>query len=278
MKVVTFRTFVSVAALSLVPIAAWAQSPVSTAASDATQPVAFTPSPLAMPVATTEVTAPTGFEAEDAAPSNLAVGYYPRYRRPRYREYNDHRTGADSQIHAGFFDPTGELGPGFVLGFRGGPEVDPHIQLGLAVDWWHKSEDNTITLGSETRNGVPISSQVVLSSSQANLFPILAYIQVSGDQSMQIIPYVGAGAGYEALFLSGTDTTGANFDETFGGFGWQGWAGVGVPLSGNSRLNAEVFGNWSQVGRDVEDPTFGTVREVVKMDGVGARFGVSWGF
>lgn len=282
MKVCSIRTIASVAAFSCVfPLAASAQPAPTSVAPSSSALVAFAPSELAMPVTTTELTAPTGFEAA-STPSDLAIGYYPRYHRPRYRENNDRRNsmGATSQIHAGFFDPTGDLTTGLDVGFRGGPNIDPHIQVGLAVDWWHKSEDNTISLGSEERNGVPVGREVVLSSAQANLFPILAYLQVSGDQSMQIIPYVGAGVGYEALFLSGTDTTGASFDQTFGGFGWQGWAGLGVPLSGSSRLNAEVFGNWSQVGRDIDDPLSptGTAREIIKMDGVGARFGLSWGF
>ena len=69
-----------------------------------------------------------------------------------------------------------------------------------------------------------------------------------------------------------------NFDATYGGWGWQVWGGAAMPLSGRTRLNAEVFLNNSELDRDIDDPQSGATREVVPMDGVGMRFGLSWGF
>ena len=82
------------------------------------------------------------------------------------------------------------------------------------------------------------------------------------------------------LFLSADNfQTSEHFDATYGGWGWQAWGGVSVPLSGNSRITAEVFRNQSEVGRDVDDPQTGvTYREIVNLDGVGMRFGLGWGF
>ena len=85
---------------------------------------------------------------------------------------------------------------------------------------------------------------------------------------------------YQVLFLSATDyRTGAGYEATFGGWGWQAWGGAALPLSGRSRLFGEVFFNSGEVGRDVDDPVGGvTYRESVDADGAGMRFGLSWGF
>lgn len=203
-----------------------------------------------------------------------------RYR-PRQRgEWGNRVFESPSEIHLGFFDPEGHGTDSFVLGFRGGPLVDPNIQLGLDVDWQHNSESQK-TVGGEPYyvGGQKITPQRELSSSSSNLFPVMAYIQVVGNENMQVIPFVGLGGGYEVLFLSADAfQSQEHFDGTFGGWGWQVWGGAAVPLSGRARLAGEVFLNQAQVGRDVEDINGLTFREVVDMDGVGMRFGLQWGF
>src|SRR5437660_8586622 len=64
------------------------------------------------------------------------VHYRPRsYGRSRYNSFMPFVT----QLHAGFFDPSGSPSSGFLFGLRAGPMVDPHVQLGASVDWEHKS-------------------------------------------------------------------------------------------------------------------------------------------
>jgi hypothetical protein len=117
-----------------------------------------------------------------------------------------------------------------------------------------------------------------LARSSSDLFPMLASVQVSPAPGMGIVPYIGAGAGWEVLFISGDDfTTGDKFDATYGGWGWQAWAGVAIPTSHWTKLNAEVFLNRSEVSRDVDDGA-GRFTETVNMDGAGMRFGLTWGF
>ena len=108
---------------------------------------------------------------------------------------------------------------------------------------------------------------------------MLVFAQVSASD-MEVVPYVGAGLGYEVLQLSARNfQTGQDFDGTFGGYGWQVWGGAAWALSGRSRINAEVFLNRSEVSRNVSDPASGQdFRETVNMDGTGMRFGVQWGF
>lgn len=208
------------------------------------------------------------------------IGWQPR-RPPRsYAQPQHSHTPSGTQIHAGYFDPDGFSGRGFVLGFRGGPLIDQKLQIGLGLDWRYKSEQQSQIVSEEPLPGGGTAERTrVLSRASSNLFPILAFMQVNLGGGA-INPYVGAGAGYEALFISADDyNTGAKFDATYGGFGWQTWAGAGLSLGQRSRLIGEAFWNQANLGRDVSDPVTGeTFRESVSMNGVGARFGLAFGF
>lgn len=253
---------------------------------------AITPSAFAVPVlsapeapelalTTSGAPNPEAFER----PRSDAVRYRPRRRDDGYG-YRDRGPQSPflTSVHAGFFDPSGGFDNGLVLGFRSGPLIDPHIQLGAGVDWWHKSEAQTLVIDEgEFPIGGTFERQQEISRFSANLFPIMGFVQVSGDENMSVIPYGGAGIGYEALFLSGSgrDEFGDpfDFDADYGGLGWQVWGGVAIPMSGRSRVTGEVFGNFAELSRDVEDPSTGeTIREIVDLDGIGARIGVTWGF
>ena len=207
--------------------------------------------------------------------------YRPRVYRPRRAPMATIPLAA--QLHLGFFNPFDNFSAGFDGGFRVGPQVDPHIQLGFGMDWWHRSENTVLDLGTVQAPGGSASEKLILSQSHENLIPIMLFVQVSGDENMPVIPYAGFGAAYEWLFLTADDfVTHESFDETFGGFGWQVWAGAGLPLDWRMRVNAEVFFNGCDVGSDVDVdvPGFGParVRDVIDVDGVGMRFGISWQF
>ena len=93
------------------------------------------------------------------------------------------------------------------------------------------------------------------------------------------MPYVGIAGGYEIVTLSASDyATGSSFNATYGGWGWQTWAGMRIPFSPHSGALAEVYLNQATAYRDVYDPFYNaTLREAVGLDGVGMRFGLSWG-
>jgi len=220
-------------------------------------------------VARAEVSGPvTGFES---------ITYQPRH----YHEHAQSSGGSStvSQLHMGFFNPSEFSSTGLVLGFRGGVAPDEHVQIGVDVDWHYKSENQTYVVSDQPLpTGGSAQVKRVLSRASSNLIPVLGYLQVSGDRTMPVIPYAGAGVGYEAYFLSADDfNTGAHFDAEYGGFAWQAWAGAQVPLSGRSRLAGEVFMNQADLGRDVY--IFGVAyRESVNLNGAGMRFGINWGF
>ena len=204
----------------------------------------------------------------------------------RYRErgYRNRRYGAvesPAQIHLGFFDPDGNGATSFLLGLRGGPLVSPNVQIGGGVDWIYRSDDNTVVAGTPyQQGGTTITPTRVLSRASTNLFPFTLFLQVMGDENQRVIPYGGIAGGWEALFLSADDfTTNQSFDATYTGWGWQAWLGAGLPLSGQARVNGEVYVNESEPEREVTDALSGqTFREQVKANGVGMRLGLQFGF
>lgn len=233
--------------------------------------------------------APSLATARDDGPTRLASGDHPRtrYEATRYRPRRErgHRGGwrarGVSQIHAGFLDPDGDPESGFLAGFRGGQKIDDVLEIGLGVDWRTRSGRSFAT-AQETigPGGEIIVVRRDVSSYSSNLFPLLAYVQLSGPSHLTLVPYAGAAASWQVLFLHADDfTTGQSFEATFDGFGWQLWGGAAFPLSGRSRLIGEIFMNRADLHRDAYDPFLGQdVRETVSVDGVGARFGFNWGF
>ena len=210
--------------------------------------------------------------------------YRPRrdpYDRPRYREPSYGRVRGVAQIHAGFLDPDGSAEPGFLFGFRGGQKFNDMVEVGLGLDWRTKSGRATEVLQQTTGpGGEVIQVRRDLSSFSSNLFPGLIYLQLSGPSGMGVVPYAGVAGSWQVLFLKADDfQTGASYDATFDGFGWQVWGGAAFPLGGGSKLVGEVFLNNADLNRDVFDNTSGqTIRETVSTDGVGARFGINMGF
>jgi len=221
--------------------------------------------------------------AQGIAPRLESVRWRPRYprggREPAYRDREPSSQGF-SQIHAGFLDPDGPENAGLVLGYRGGLAVDPNIQIGGMVDWRHSANSETAVISEGVGpGGTVITTRADLARSSSDLVPLLAFAQVSAG-GMSVVPYLGVAGGYEVLHLSAEDfLTGREFRGTFGGFGWQVWSGVALPLSGRSRLTAEVFVNRAELSRDVTDALTGQdFRETVNADGSGMRFGLQWGF
>lgn len=257
----------------LLPAAAFAQAPAGAGES----PSAFT-----LPAA--EYASLEG--GPDGVLGGFVRGVPTTYEAIRYRPRREHRSRGYlmpvvSQLHAGFYDPSGDPTRGFLFGFRGGPMVDPHVQLGLAVDWEHKSDRVSAALGTGTIPGVgDVTVTDERLRARTDFIPILGFIQIGGDDRMAVAPYAGVGGGYEVLSVEADMPDGTRFEGTYGGWGWQVWGGAAVPLSGQSRLFGEVFYNQAELGRDVEDPydPGRILRESVDFNGSGLRLGLSWGF
>jgi hypothetical protein len=203
-------------------------------------------------------------------------GHHPSYEEPRH---DNSSTNAFFQIHGGLFDPSGDLSKSALFGARLGTSIDNRIQLGVATDVSHRTDHESQVVGTGTLpGGGTVEREVDLSEVTSNLVPIQGFLQVSPGGSAG--PYVGVSGGYEALFVNATDfATGEDFNATFDGWGWQAYGGFAFPITSQARLFGEGFYNWADLDRTVDDPTTGAkLREVVNVDGAGARFGLSWSF
>ncbi len=186
-----------------------------------------------------------------------------------------------TQLHVGFYDPDGDAGQRFLVGARGGPMMDSHVQLGVGVDWAHRTENiSSVSRSSTGPGGTTITTKQDLARASTNFFPFMGFIQLSADDNRGVIPYFGAAVGYQVMGLSADDfVTGNSFSATYGGWGWQLWGGAAFPLSGRSRVTGEVYINNAELGRDVTDqPTGITYHETVNANGAGLRVGIAWGF
>jgi hypothetical protein len=268
------------AALALAPAAAFAHTPARIAVPAALQARSAFALPAVDLVEGPAVLAvrPAGSVLEGFIAGSATTLESIRYRPRRSHAASRYWMPVASQLHAGFYNPSGDPSSGFLFGFRGGPMVDPHVQIGLMVDWSHKSDRVAEVIGSGTIPGV---GDVTITDERlrgrTDFVPMLGFIQVGGDDRMPVSPYGGIGGGYEVLAVQADLADGTRFDATYGGWGWQAWAGAAVPLSGQSRLFGEAFYNQTEMGRDVD--YFGrTLRETVDFNGVGLRFGLNWGF
>lgn len=254
-----------------------------------------TPSPLALPIveivpADPVPPAPGYAQQRSWYPSRSGSRYdaaawrrrYPPrdYPEPSYSRVQSHPT-TFSQIHMGFMDINGVEAPGFLIGFRGGLAPDAMVQIGGELDWRHRGDSDTQVI---SRQSGPGGTEIVvhrdLARSSSDLVPLMATLQVGGGATGTASPYVGIAGGLEVLHLSAEDfQTGEQFHGTFTGLGWQAFGGVALPMSSQTRLNAEVFYNGGELSRDVDDPTTGeTFRESVLVNGAGARAGFSFLF
>jgi len=191
-----------------------------------------------------------------------------------------HDVNGRSQIHGGIYDPSNVLGTRAVMGIRGGPMITRNIQVGLGFDWMYDAENVTATSGGTiTPGGTPIGVQQVVERASLHQIPLMAFAQFEGWGLLWVVPYVGAGGGYQFMVVTADNyATNQHFDATLGGWAWQSWAGAGFPMGNRVRLTAEVFLHGGDVSRTTTDTITGvTVRQTAPTEGVGARFGINWG-
>ena len=213
-----------------------------------------------------------------------SIRYRPRDRRGH--GYDTHESSYSNsldgymQIHGGVFNPSGDVSNGAMFGMRVGSSVDDKVQVGMQLDWSHRSDRQTEVIGNgPLPGGGSVERRRELSSVSSDQLPLMAFVQVAPTGTHQG-PYVGLAGGYQALFVSAQDfATGQDFNATYDGWGWQFYGGYAFPLSSVTRLTIEAYTNSAQLDRKVDDPISGiTYREIVDGGGAGVRGGVSWSF
>lgn len=216
------------------------------------------------------------------APANVelsAVRYQPAQQQQQYDTPANDRPIV-SQLHGGYFDASANNTNPFIVGLRAGPMVDKRLQVGIAVDWVHQTKNLANVLSKAQGPGdITISTKQDTARALLNLVPIMAFVQASGWGLLGIVPYIGAGGGYEALVLSADNfNTGQSFEANFGGWGYQVWAGAGMPLGQRTKLNCELFVNQAELGKTVTDANGVTAKQTIDMNGIGFRLGLAWGY
>lgn len=189
-------------------------------------------------------------------------------------------TRGRTQIHGGVYDPDNALARRGVAGIRGGPMLTRNLQLGLGADWLYDSQDLTLaSTGQPGPAGTPIAVEQVVERAVLHQVPIMAFAQFEGWGLLWLVPYVGASGGYQIMHIRADNyATDEHISATLGGWAWETWGGVGVPLGNRVRATGELFFHGGEVSRVKSDAANGTAyRETARTDGVGIRAGLSWG-
>ena len=132
-----------------------------------------------------------------------------------------------------------------------------------------------------TQDGSDISSTLVLKQVQYNriIFPLMLEVMVKFPAPWRGSIFAHGGVGYELLWNKEQNfETGVSDNQLYGGFAWQGGAGLLFKLGSSSGIFAEGFYHNAKVKRNRKDikedlPVF----EQVNLSGFGARIGISLG-
>jgi hypothetical protein len=174
-------------------------------------------------------------------------------------------------LHGGMFSPLEVNAPSPTVGLRLSKLVGTHLQAGVLTGWTFERKDETQSVGSLPGP----DPKIVLARVDAHLVPLMGFLRVNLTEKHWLVPYVGAGAGYEWLTIQATDyrtqTTGS---AAYSNWAWEGWVGLGIRLGKDLRVSGEAFYNGASLERDVVDQSGQTWKETVNMDGVGARVGL----
>jgi len=203
--------------------------------------------------------------------------------RHHYREYYHHHEQQSYgflTLGGGLFDPMKQPGNGFYGTASVGTEVGSSLDLGVLGSWYHRAshgDELVTTFKDEAGNNVEQTVQT--QSVNTDLVPLMGIIRLKFPTPQQFQPYVGAGAGYEWLFVDGVDAQGFQFHRDYGGFGAQVMGGVSVMASENTGIYGEAAYNFSTVSNDFFDPNLNTtIHESLDMDGLAIHGGLRFRF
>jgi len=175
-------------------------------------------------------------------------------------------------LHGGVFSPIEGNTPSPTVGLRLSKLVGSHLQAGLLTGWTFERKDLTQPQSS----GVPgAEPRLLLARADAHLVPLMGFLRVNLTEKHWLVPYLGVGTGIEWLSIDASDyRTDQKIRTTYVNWAWEGWAGMGIRLGQQLRLNTEAFYNGGSLERDVIDTSGRTWTEVVNVNGVGARLGL----
>jgi hypothetical protein len=175
------------------------------------------------------------------------------------------------QFDGGLFAPIEASSASPMVGLRYCRHYGSHLQGGMLSGWMMKSKKLQAPADGVQGN----ESLVELARFDAHLLPVMGFMQVDLTARSRLVPFAGFGAGYEWLTLEATDhRTGLKTSASYGNVAWETYAGMGLRLTSEVRLNGELYYNGGSLERDVVDASGRAWREAVNVNAVGVRVGV----
>jgi hypothetical protein len=183
-------------------------------------------------------------------------------------------------LRGGVFDYENVAKDDFVIGFKVAGRMSDFFSLGLSTDLQRREAYDQVRV-EEFRDptGNMVRSSVTTFASSSNLIPVLAIAEVEIPTAL-FHPFAGIGGGYEWMVVEFEDYESGLFSKnTYGGLGWQAWAGLAVPMAKTAAITGEIYMNRATVSRDVQEVDTGDVlREEINVNGGGFRAGLRLAF
>ena len=183
-------------------------------------------------------------------------------------------------MRGGFFDSDGVADDDFVLGFKLTGRVGDGLHLGFSTDWQYHEQTYVERVDQYPGpGGAPVEVVVTSYETDSHLIPMMAVAELR-PRFGPVQPFIGSGLGYEVLIVETRDyLMGYEYQDEFGGFGWQPYGGVAFTFGRAFQLVTELYGNLSTVERTVRDYDTGyLVEQNIDVDGIGFRAGLAFGF
>ena len=195
------------------------------------------------------------------------VGFWNNHPHPRGPRTRPHRRGSRRWAHpesymilkgGGLFVAEKD---GLYLGVEVGGSVDDVVDVGVSLDYFHRSTSERVRLADTQFEDLPVEVVATLDQSSAHLVPLGLTLRVrlpfGGDT---FAPFVSGTAAYETLFLNNVGDPNSedpiqrllDEDETFSGFGWQAAAGLDLRLSPTLGVYGEIGMHRSSPGTEID--------------------------
>ena len=135
-------------------------------------------------------------------------------------------------LRGGVFDSEDVREDDYLVGIKATGRIGPGFWAGVSTDLQRRTQSEQIRLESFIdASGNEVTATATIFASSSNLFPVMAVLEYE-IPTPGLRPYVGVGAGYEVLVTYVDDfEAGLTSTDTFGGFGWQGYAGLAIPIT-----------------------------------------------
>lgn len=179
------------------------------------------------------------------------------------------------QVDGGLFAPIQASGASPAAGVRYCKHLGPHLQGGMLSGWSFKRAKLEGPAVSQDDPG----SHVELARVDANLAPLMGFMQVDLTDRSWLVPFFGFGVGWEWLVLHSFDhQTGVQVKARYANLAWETYAGIGLQLNTLWRLNSELYYNGASLERKEIESDGSVRREAIDVNGVGVRVGLDMKF